>query len=292
MAHKAGFVNILGNPNVGKSTLLNALMGEKISSVTRKAQTTRHRIMGIMTGDDYQIVYSDTPGLLKPHYRLHKAMMNAALGAIEDADVILYLVEAGEKNPDLEVINKINESQVPVLLLFNKVDTAAEGVMEETKALWFPLFTKAEALPLSALHGLNVRLVFDKILETLPEHEPYYPDDQISDKPERFFVAEMIRERILLQYKDEVPYSVELEVTSFKEDVDITRIEVTIYVARESQKAIILGNKGTAIKNLGIESRKLIERFLETHVFLGLTVKVSKDWRDSEQALKQFGYES
>ncbi len=292
MAHKAGFVNIIGSPNVGKSTLMNALVGEKLSIITRKAQTTRHRIMGIINGEDFQIVYSDTPGILKPHYKLHEAMMKQVGYALKDGDVLLYVVEAGEKpaeNEDLLV--KINGSEIPVLLLINKVDNADEERILETENTWAPLFNKVEVIKISALQHLNLNMVFDAIMKHLPESPPYYAKDELTDKPMRFFVAEIIREKILLFYSKEVPYSVEIVIDSFKEEESIIRIAATIFVARESQKAIILGHGGSGIKRLGTEARLNIEHFVGKHVFLALTVKVNENWRNDNNMLQRFGYE-
>jgi len=292
MAHKAGFVNIIGSPNVGKSTLMNALVGEKLSIITRKAQTTRHRILGIINGEDFQIVYSDTPGILKPHYKLHEAMMKQVGNALQDADVLLYMVEAGEKPGEtIELIEKINLSEIPVLLLINKVDAVEQERITETENLWTPLFKNPEVIKISALKNLNLNLVFDAIMQYLPESPPYYGKDELTDKPVRFFISEIIREKILLFYSKEVPYSVEVFIDSFKEESTIIRIAATIFVARESQKAIILGHNGAGIKRLGTEARLNMEHFLDKHVFLALTVKVNDNWRNDNQMLQRFGYE-
>ncbi len=292
MTHKAGFVNIIGSPNVGKSTLMNVLVGEKLSIITRKAQTTRHRIMGIINGEDFQIVYSDTPGILKPHYKLHEAMMKQVGNALQDADVLLYVIEAGEKPiENSEIIRQINASEIPVLLLINKIDTVDVAVVDESEKVWLPLFEKVELIRVSAKKAVNINAVFDAIMQHLPESPPYYSKDELTDKPLRFFIAEIIREKILLFYSKEVPYSVEIVVDSYKEEETIIRIAATLYVARETQKAIILGHKGTGIKRLGTEARLDIEEFVGKHVFLDITVKVNENWRDSDMMLQRFGYE-
>lgn len=290
MSHKAGFVSILGKPNVGKSTLMNLLVGEKLSVITNKAQTTRHRIKGIVSGDDYQIVFSDTPGILKPHYKLHEAMMAEVDEAITDADVVVYMVEQGEKEPaeKFEAISKNPEQHL--ILVINKVD---QGSQEEVKAaieMWKKFVPDAEVIPVSALHQFNTQLLMEKIIEHLPEHPAYYPKDELTDRSYRFFVSEIIREKILLLYRKEVPYSAEVVVDSFKEKEDIVHIAAWIFVARESQKIIIIGKGGKAIKQLGIEARKDLEKFLDKQVYLELSVKVNKDWRDNEHSLDRFGY--
>jgi GTPase len=292
MAHKAGFVNIVGSPNVGKSTLMNALVGEKLSIITRKAQTTRHRIMGMINGEDFQIVYSDTPGILKPHYKLHEAMMKQVGNALQDADVLLYVVEAGEKpDENAQLIEQINTTEVPVLLLINKIDAVEAEKVADTEGLWAPLFKKAQVIHVSALKHLNLNRVFDEIMNCLPESPPYFSKDELTDKPMRFFVAEIIREKILLFYSKEVPYCVEVVIDSYKEEETINRIAVTIFVARESQKAIILGHQGAGIKRLGTEARLDIEHFVDKHVFLDITVKVNENWRNDTSMLQRFGYE-
>ncbi len=292
MTHKAGFVNIIGSPNVGKSTLMNALVGEKLSIITRKAQTTRHRIMGIINGEDFQIVYSDTPGILKPHYKLHEAMMKQVGNALQDADVLLYVVEAGEKpNEESTIIQQINTSEIPVLLLINKIDAVIPAVAEESERTWLPLFNKAQVIHVSALKKFNMNAVFNAIMQHLPESPPYYSKDELTDKPMRFFIAEIIREKILLYYSKEVPYSVEIVIDSYKDDETIIRIAATLFVIRETQKAIILGHKGAGIKRLGTEARLDIEDFVGKHVFLDLTVKVNENWRDNDMMLQRFGYE-
>jgi len=290
--HKAGFVNILGNPNVGKSTLMNNMVGEKLSIITSKAQTTRQRIFGIVNGEDFQIIYSDTPGILKPAYKLQEAMLHYVDQAIEDADIILYVTDVNEKpDKNIEYIEKIRKAKVPVILVINKVDLADQAKVEALIKLWQELLPDAEIVPASAMHRFNLDKIFDLILEKLPEHEPYFDKEQLTDRPMRFFVAEIIREKILELYKQEIPYSVEVGIDSFKEYPTITKIYATIYVARESQKPIIIGHKGQAIKRLGIEARKEIEEFLGTKVYLELYVKVAKNWRNDSSKLRRFGYE-
>lgn len=290
MTHKAGFVSILGKPNVGKSTLMNVLVGEKLSVITNKAQTTRHRIKGIVSSDDYQIVFSDTPGILSPHYKLHESMMENVDEAVVDADIMLYIIEMGEKEPDPRIANLDMSKYLKLLLLINKIDTANQEAVEAAIKYWSEKLPAAEVVPISALHNFNVQKVLDIILENLPEHPAFYPKDELTDKNYRFFVSEIIREKILRLYKKEVPYSVEVVVDQFKEQENLTRINAFIYVARETQKMIILGKGGRAIKQLGTDARKDIEEFIGQKVYLELTVKVDKDWRDNEQALKRFGY--
>jgi len=292
MAHKSGFVNIIGNPNVGKSTIMNALVGEKISIITSKMQTTRHRIKGIVSGEDFQIVYSDTPGILKPNYKLQEEMMKFVDTALTDADVILYVtdvVETVNKNP--EYIEKINKSGVPVILLINKIDLSEQQKVLELVKTWKELLPCAEILTISATEKFNIAPIFDMILEKLPEGPAYFPKDELTDRNERFFVQEIIREKILLYYQKEVPYSVEIEVESFKDEEKLLRIQAVIHVNRETQKGIIIGHQGKAIKKVGTEARKDIEEFFEKKVFLELFVKVNKDWREEERSLRNFGYE-
>ncbi|WP_036380095.1 GTPase Era [Muricauda sp. MAR_2010_75] len=291
MAHKAGFVNIIGNPNVGKSTLMNAFVGEKLSIITSKAQTTRHRILGIVNGDDFQVILSDTPGIIKPAYELQTSMMDFVKSAFEDADVLLYMVEIGEKAlKDEAFFKKIQNSKIPVLLLLNKIDTSDQETLEAQMQHWQSLLPKAEIHPISALENFNVKEVFERILELLPEAPPYYPKDQLTDKPERFFVNETIREKILLHYKKEIPYSVEVETEEFLEDDDIIRIRSVIMVERDTQKGIIIGHKGSALKRVGVESRKDLEKFFDKQVHIELYVKVNKNWRSNSQQLRRFGY--
>ncbi|SNY94028.1 GTPase Era [Flagellimonas pacifica] len=289
--HKAGFVNIIGNPNVGKSTLMNAFVGEKLSIITSKAQTTRHRILGIVNGEDFQVILSDTPGIIKPAYELQTSMMDFVKSAFEDADVLLYMVEIGEKAlKDEAFFKKIENSDIPVLLLINKIDTSEQQVLEEQIQHWQGLLPKAEIHPISALENFNVKEVFERILELLPEAPPYYPKDQLTDKPERFFVNETIREKILLHYKKEIPYAVEVETEEFIEDDDIIRIRSLIMVERDTQKGIIIGHKGSALKRVGVESRKDLEKFFDKQVHIELYVKVNKNWRSNSRQLRRFGY--
>lgn len=290
MQHKAGFVSIIGSPNVGKSTLMNVLIGEKLSIITHKAQTTRHRIMGIFSGDDFQVVYSDTPGILEPHYHLHRAMLSAVFSSMADADVILLVTEIGENFRHEHVLKRLQESDIPVIVVINKIDLSEQESVVSWVETWKQQIPKAVVLAVSALHCFNTAAVFDAILERLPESPPYYPKDELTDRSQRFFVSEIIREKILLNFSQEIPYSVEVVIDSFKEEEKLIRISALLFVSRESQKAILLGHQGNAIKKLGTEARKDIEAFLEKHVFLELVVKVKKDWRDDERELKRFGY--
>lgn len=291
MAHKAGFVNIIGNPNVGKSTLMNAFVGERLSIITSKAQTTRHRILGIVNGEDFQVLLSDTPGIIKPAYQLQASMMDFVKSAFEDADVLLYLVELGEKElKDEEFFKKITNAKIPVLLLINKIDNGNEELLKEALELWQEKVPNAEIFAISALRGFGVPEVFTRIIELLPESPAFYPKDQLTDKPERFFVNEAIREKILMQYKKEIPYSVEIDTEEFFEDDDIIRIRSVIMVERESQKGIIIGHKGQAIKWVGIEARKDLEKFFGKQIHIELYVKVNKNWRNDVRQLKRFGY--
>ena len=289
--HKSGFVNIIGNPNVGKSTLMNALVGEKISIITSKAQTTRHRIMGIVNGADFQIVYTDTPGLVNPHYKLHETMMGFVHTAVQDADLILLVTEVGESFKNENVLKRIVDSDIPVVLVINKIDLSSQNVIKEKIDYWQQLIPRAKVVPCSATEGFNVDSIFDYIIDNLPENPPYFPKDELTDRSMRFFVSEIIREKILLYYQKEIPYSCEVEVESYSEDASIDRISAVIYVERDTQKAILIGHQGMAIKKLGMESRKDIEEFTGKRCFLQLRVKVLKDWRNSERALRQFGYE-
>jgi GTP-binding protein Era len=290
--HRSGFVNIIGNPNVGKSTLMNAWVGEKLSIITSKAQTTRHRILGIVNGDDFQVILSDTPGIIKPAYQLQNAMMQFVSTAFEDADVLVYMVEIGEKAlKDEGYFNKIANSEVPVLLLLNKIDQADQQKLEEQVAYWQEQLPKAEIHPISALTVFNVKEVFDRILELLPEAPPYYPKDQLTDKPERFFVNEAIREKILKFYQKEIPYAVEIDTEEFVEDEKIIRMRAVVMVERETQKGIIIGHRGAALKRVGVAARKDLERFFGKQVHLELYVKVNPDWRSNQRQLKRFGYD-
>jgi len=290
--HKSGFVNIIGNPNVGKSTLMNAFVGEKLSIITSKAQTTRHRIFGIVNGNDFQVVISDTPGIIKPAYELQNAMMDFVKLAFEDADVLLYMVEIGEKAlKDEQLFKKIQQSKIPLLLLLNKIDISDQTILEEQVQYWKALVPHAEIYPLSALENFNVEEVFQRIVQLLPEGPPYYPKGQLTDKPERFFVNETIREKILLNYKKEIPYAVEVETEEFFEDDDIIRIRSVIMVERDSQKGIIIGHKGSALKRVGMAARSDLEKFFGKQVHIELYVKVNKNWRSSDRQLKRFGYQ-
>jgi len=289
--HKAGFVNIIGYPNVGKSTLMNAMVGEKISIITSKAQTTRHRILGIVNGDDFQIVYSDTPGIVRNEsYKMHKYMNQYISTALKDADIVLLMTEPGLRFKEDEVINKLNLSSVKVIVVINKIDLSNQQAIVEEMELWKKLIPKSEIIPISALNNFNIEKVFDTIINLLPEHEAFYPKDELTDKSTRFFVSEIIREKILLNYKKEIPYSAEVAIDQYKEDDRLIRISALIYVNRDTQKAIILGHQGNAIKRTATAARLDIEEFTGKKVFLEITVKVSKDWRDNENSLKQFGY--
>ncbi len=291
MNHKAGFVNIIGNPNVGKSTLMNAFVGEKLSIITSKAQTTRHRILGIVNGDDFQVVLSDTPGIIKPAYELQESMMGFVKSAFEDADVLIYMVEIGEQElKDETFFNKITSSQIPVLLLLNKIDKSNQEQLERQVQVWAEKVPNAEIFPISALEGFNVKEVFNRIIDLLPESPAFYPKDQLTDKPERFFINETIREKILLNYKKEIPYAVEIETEEFFEEEEIIRIRAVIMVERETQKGIIIGHKGSALKRVGVEARKDLEAFFGKQIHLETYVKVNKNWRSNQNQLKRFGY--
>ncbi len=289
--HKAGFVNIIGNPNVGKSTLMNAFIGEKLSIITSKAQTTRHRILGIVNGDDFQVVLSDTPGIIKPAYELQTSMMDFVKSAFEDADILLYMVEIGEQNlKDEAFFKKISNSKIPVLLLLNKIDKSDQETLEEQMQYWGAKVPNAEIYPISALENFNVKEVFERILSLLPESPAFYPKDQLTDKPERFFVNENIREKILMHYKKEIPYAVEIDTEEFFESENIIRIRSIIMVERETQKGIIIGHKGSALKRVGVEARKDLEKFFGKQIHLELYVKVNKNWRSNSTQLRRFGY--
>lgn len=291
MSHKAGFVNIIGNPNVGKSTLMNAFVGEKLSIITSKAQTTRHRILGIVNGDDFQVLFSDTPGIIKPAYELQKSMMEFVKSAFEDADILIYMVEIGEQAlKDEAFFEKIKNSKIPVLLLLNKIDVSNQEQLESQVQFWAQKVPNAEIIPISAKEGFQVKEVFERIIELLPESPPFYPKDQLTDKPERFFINETIREKILLHYKKEIPYAVEVETEEFLEDENIIRIRSVIMVERDTQKGIIIGHKGAALKRVGMEARKDLERFFGKQIHIELYVKVNKNWRSNQNQLKRFGY--
>lgn len=292
MEHKAGFVNIIGNPNVGKSTLMNAFVGERLSIITPKAQTTRHRIMGIVNGDDFQIVYSDTPGIIKPGYKLQEAMMKFVGTALTDADILLYVTdvkESPEKNTDY--IQRVNQVEVPVILLINKVDLSNQQELELLVEMWKGLVPKAEIFPVSATKLFNLPPVLKRIVELLPESPPYFPKDELTDKPEKFFAAEIIREKIFLNYQKEIPYSTEVQIEEFLEGEELLRINANILVVRETQKSIIIGKKGAALKKTATAARLEMEKFFGKKIFLEIFVKVSKDWRDKETVLKRFGYQ-
>ncbi len=291
MSHKAGFVNIIGNPNVGKSTLMNVLVGEKLSIITSKAQTTRHRILGIVNTDEYQIIFSDTPGIIKPAYELQSSMMDFVKTAFEDADVLLYMIESGEKElKDPAFFDKIKNTKTPLIVLINKIDKSSQDFVVEQIQTWQERLPNAFVYPISALNNFNVEKVLNQIVELLPVSEPYYPKDQLTDKPERFFVNETIREKILINFKKEIPYAVEIETEEFIEEEDIIRIRSIIMVERETQKGIIIGHKGAGLKKVGTEARKDLEKFFDKKIFLELYVKVNKDWRSNERQLKRFGY--
>lgn len=290
MQHKSGFVNIIGNPNVGKSTLMNALVGENLSIITSKAQTTRHRIMGIVNGDNYQIVYSDTPGIIKPNYLLQKQMMKFVDAAIEDADLFLLVAEINETPNKNDIFDKVNAAQQPVLLILNKIDISNPAEIEAKILLWHEIYSDFKIFSVSALHKINLNKVFDAIIHMLPFAPEYFPKEELTDRPLRFFISEIIREKILLNYHQEVPYCTEVIVETYKEELNIIKIAATIFVARDSQKGIIIGDKGSAIKKVGIQAREDIEKFVDKKVFLELFVKVNKDWRDNEKWLRRFGY--
>jgi GTPase len=292
MSHRSGFVNILGNPNVGKSTIMNALVGERLSIITSKAQTTRHRIMGIVNGEDFQIVYSDTPGILRPQYKLQETMMNFVNSALSDADTILYVTDVLERTAEEgEYIDKIKESGIPVIIAVNKVDLTNQDDLEKVVESWHTAFPDSPVIPVSGLKKFNLDSLLNAILVKLPESPPFFPKDQLTDKYERFFASEIIREKILVNYQKEIPYSVEIEIESFKEEKEIIKIRALIHVTRDSQKGIIIGHKGSMLKRVGTEARKDMEDFFRKKVFLELYVKVTKDWRDKPQVLKRFGYQ-
>jgi len=291
MSHRSGFVNILGNPNVGKSTIMNSLVGEKLSIITSKAQTTRHRIMGIVNGDDFQIVYSDLPGILKPQYRLQESMMTFVNIALSDADMILYVTDVTESIAvEGKYIDKIKESGTPVIIAVNKIDLTNQGELEKIVESWHSAFAHSPVIPLSALRNFNLDALLNTILNKLPEGPPFFPKDQLTDKYERFFASEIIREKILINYKKEIPYSVEIEIDSFKEEKKLIKIRALIHVERDSQKGIIIGHRGGMLKRVGTEARHDMEDFFRKKVFLELYVKVTKDWRDKPVILKRFGY--
>jgi len=290
--HKAGFVSLVGKPNVGKSTLMNLLEGDNLSIITSKAQTTRHRIQGILSGEDFQIGYSDTPGIIEAKYKLHESIMSFVNYSLEDADVIVFITDIYEKHSEEAVIQKINRSEAPVLLLINKIDQVKnDSDIEEKIAYWKDAINAVEVIPVSALENFNVDKVFQTILNLIPEHPGYFPKDTLTDKPEKFFASEIVREKIFLQYKKEVPYSCEVVINGFQEEPKLIRMRAEIIVERDSQKAILIGHKGEAIKKLGIEARKDLEKFFGKQFFLQTFVKVDKDWRKQDRKLKQFGYD-
>ena len=292
MEHKAGYVNIIGNPNVGKSTLMNALIGQKLSIITPKAQTTRHRILGILNEKDYQIVFSDTPGVIEPAYKLQESMMNSVYSAFQDADVLIYMIEVEEKGlKDQKLFERLKKTEVPVLVLLNKIDLAEQNFVAKEMERWGAELPNAALLPISALNNFNMDVIKKKLVEMLPVSPPYYDKDAITDKSERFFIAEIIREKILKHYKKEIPYSVEIEVEEFFEEKEIIKIRAIIYVMRESQQGIIIGHKGLGLKRIGSEARRDIEKMLDKKVFLETPVKVKKNWRNDNRQLKKFGYE-
>jgi len=291
--HKSGFINIIGNPNVGKSTLMNNLIGEKLSIITSKAQTTRHRILGIVNGDNFQLIFSDTPGIIKPSYELQDSMMDFVKSALEDADVILYMLEIGEKSiKDSEVHNKIQSAKIPTIILLNKIDLSNQEEIENKINIWSNKYPNADIYPISALNNFNTEKVINRIIELIPESPAYFPKDQLTDKPERFFVNEKLREKILLYYNKEIPYSVEVTTEEFKDEESIIKIRSIILVERESQKGIIIGHKGVALKKIGTKARIDLEKFFGKKVFIELHVKVSKNWRSNPNQLKKFGYKN
>jgi GTP-binding protein Era len=291
MNHKAGFVSIIGKPNVGKSTLLNALIGQNLSIVNPKAQTTRHRIKAIINGPDFQIVFSDTPGIMEPVYKLHEKMLDAVKQTFTDADVMIYVAEIGEKDIEEGLKEKLKQLTIPLFLVLNKMDTVDQTRMENAIEHWKTILDWTELIPVSALHKFNVSFITDKIVQYLPEGPSFYDDEVLTDRNERFFVTEIIREKILTLYQKEIPYSTEVVIDYFKDEPKISKIGATIFVTRESQKAILLGHQGAAIKRLGTHARKRMEEFLGRKVYLDLTIKVQDNWRDSDNALKRFGYE-
>ncbi|PYF70065.1 GTPase Era [Pedobacter nutrimenti] len=292
MTHKAGFVSIIGKPNVGKSTLMNALIGEKLSIITPKAQTTRHRILGIVNEEDYQIVFSDTPGIIKPRYGLQDSMMSSVNGALSDADLILFVTDINEEHDENDVLEKIEKTTIPLIVLINKIDNATQGQVEEKMAYWTEKLNPKHVFAISALHQYNLNGIMDTVLDFLPEHPAYYDKEDLTDRNQRFFVSEIIREKIFNNYQKEIPYSTEVVVTAFKEEEKITRISAEIIVERDSQKNILIGKGGSMLKKVGMEARKDIEKFLDQKVFLETFVKVLPDWRSKKNYLKSFGYEN
>lgn len=292
--HKSGFVNIIGNPNVGKSTLMNALVGERLSIITSKAQTTRHRILGIVSDNDFQIVFSDTPGILRPNYKLQESMMRSVSGAVSDADVILYVTDTVEQDNERsgEIIERIRKSGIPTIVVINKIDLSTPEALEALVAQWHERLPEAVIAPVSAKEQFNIKGLFELILERLPEGPAFYPEDTLTDKPLRFFASEIIREKILTTYDKEIPYSVEIVINSYREEPAIDRIAATIYVTRDSQKGILIGHKGEKLKRVGTKAREDLEKFLGKKVFLQLFVKVGGDWRNDQRKLREFGYDT
>ena len=291
--HRSGFINIIGNPNVGKSTLMNNLVGEKLSIITSKAQTTRHRILGIVNGDNFQLIFSDTPGIIKPSYELQDSMMDFVKSALEDADVLIYMVEIGEKSiKDSEVHDKIQSAKIPTIILLNKIDLSTQEDIKNQINIWSNQYPNTEIYPVSALNNFNTEKVINRIIELIPESPAYFPKDQLTDKPERFFVNEKLREKILLYYNKEIPYSVEVQTEEFKEEESIIRIRSLILVERESQKGIIIGHNGVALKKIGSKARIDLEKFFGKKIFIELHVKVSKNWRSNSNQLRKFGYKN
>jgi len=291
MAHKAGFVNIIGSPNVGKSTLMNQLVGEKLSIITSKSQTTRHRIMGIVNDENYQIVFSDTPGVLDAHYKLHENMMQFVSSALKDADVILFVTDIYETRMEHEeTLKRLQKTSIPIILLLNKIDLGDQTKVEDRASYWHEILPNAEILPISALKNFNLEPIWKRVLELIPESPPYYGKEDLTDKPLRFFISEIIREKIFNNYSKEIPYSTQVEIEEYLEDEKIVRIRAIIYVERKTQRGIIIGHKGEKIKQVGIESRKDIEKFIDKHIHLELFVKIDENWRENERKLKQYGY--
>ena len=291
MSHKSGFVNIIGSPNVGKSTLMNRLVGEKLSIITSKAQTTRHRILGIVNTDDYQVVFSDTPGVLDAHYKLHENMMKFVNSALQDADVLLVMTDIFEQTmAHEETLARLQKTSTPIIVLINKIDLGDQTRLEEKVGQWAKILPKAQILPISALENFNVELIWEKIISLLPENPAYYDKDQLTDKPLRFFLSEIIREKIFEQYKKEIPYSTQVEIEEYKEELKIVRIRAIIYVERKTQKGIIIGHQGVKLKHVGIDARKDIEKFIGKQIFLEMFVKVDENWRQNDNKLEKHGY--
>lgn len=291
MSHKSGFVNIIGSPNVGKSTLMNRLVGEKLSIITSKAQTTRHRILGIVNTDDYQVVFSDTPGVLDAHYKLHENMMRFVSSALKDADVLLVMTDIFEETMNhQETLARLQKTSTPIIVLVNKIDLGDQSRLESKVGQWADILPKADILPISALENFNVEMIWEKIISLLPEAPPYYGKDELTDKPLRFFISEIIREKIFEQYKKEIPYSTQVEIEEYKEELKIVRIRAIIYVERKTQKGIIIGHQGVKLKHVGIDSRKDIEKFIGKQVFLEMFVKVDENWRQNDNKLEKHGY--